>query len=288
MHNITLNNNELSLRCRLQGGALLNLATPDGVNILRPTINPLAPPGECALFPMLPMANRVEGNAFHWRGKRISLPSSPYDERFFLHGDGWLRPWTLEQRQPDSVTLALASVLPGVCRYDARLRYQLQGGTLLATLGITNTDDQPFPFGLGFHPFFTKTPAMTLWFEGNGYWPEREHHLPAPWRDTLPAGWNFSSPRVPGDKWINNAFSGWPGRAALHDALDGSIVTLSSSADILMVYQPDGSDFICLEPQTHPVNAHRQPGLPGLAILEPGESVTLAMQISRTVQQGAA
>ncbi|WP_213990222.1 aldose 1-epimerase [Sodalis sp. dw_96] len=283
MHIITLNNAGLSLQCRLQGAALLNLVTSDSVNILRTTKNSLAAPGECALFPMLPMANRVEGNAFDWRGQRVKLPSSPYDERFFLHGDGWLRLWTLVQQQPDSVTLALESALSGVCKYDARLCYQLQGEALLATLSITNTDDQPFPFGLGFHPFFTKTPATTLWFQGNGYWPEREHHLPAEWRDTMPAGWDFSSPRVPGKGWINNAFSGWRGRATLHDTHDGSTVTLSSTADILMVYQPADSDFICLEPQTHPVNAHNLPGLPGLAILAPGESLTLEMQISHTV-----
>lgn len=283
MHIITLSNDALSLQCRLQGAAVLNLTTSDGVNILRPAISPLAAPGECALFPLLPMANRVEGNAFPWRGQQVSLPSSPYDVRFFLHGDGWLRTWTMIQNRPDAVTLALTSTLPGVCKYDAQLCYELQGSALFATLTITNTDNTPFPFGLGFHPFFTKTPTMTLSFQGSGYWPEREHHLPAEWCNTLPSAWDFSVPRIPGNEWINNAFSGWRGRATLYDSHDGATVTLSSTTDILMVYQPADSDFICLEPQTHPVNAHNLPGLPGLVILGPGESMGLTAQMSRTV-----
>lgn len=283
MNIITLSNDCLSLQCRLQGAALLNLTTLDGIPILRPATHPLVEPGACALFPMLPMANRVAGNAFQWRGRTVTLPPSPYDERFFLHGDGWLRPWTLAARGPDSATLALTSALPGVCRYRAELTYRLQGRALLASLRITNIGDGAFPFGLGFHPFFIKTPAMALSFQSNGYWPEGEHHLPAEWRNAPPAEWDFSTPRIPGEAWINNAFSGWRGRASLHDGRDGSTVTLSGDAGILMVYQPAQSDFICLEPQTHGVNAHNLPEFPGLAILEPGQSLTTAMAISRTL-----
>lgn len=278
---ITLNNGILSLQCRLQGAVILNLATEEGQKILRPALNPLAEPGECAMFPMLPLANRVEGNAFSWRGRRIILPPSPYDECFFLHGDGWLRSWQLQDRQTDAVTLALDSALPGVCRYHAVARYQLQDNALLATLDITNTADTPFPFGLGFHPFLHKTAAMRLSFPARGFWPERECHLPGEWQSALPGNLDFTSPRIPGNQWMNYAFSGWTGRAVLQD--EDAIVTLSGSSDILMVYQPEHSDFVCLEPQTHPVNAHNMPGLPGLAVLQPAQSLSLTVSISRSV-----
>ncbi|WP_413722530.1 aldose 1-epimerase [Sodalis sp. RH24] len=279
MNSITLSNEALVLRCRAQGGAVLSLATRSGIAILRPARDPLAPPGECTLFPMLPLANRVEGNAFNWRGRTITFPRSPWDERFFLHGDGWLSAWTVADSAPDAVAFSLSRTLTDICRYRAQLSYQLRDHALLATLSITNTDAQPFPFGLGFHPFFCKTPAMTLWFQARGYWPERAHHLPADWREEVPSGWDFATPRLPGAGWMNNAFSGWTGRAVLHDAGSGATVTLDSATDILMVYQPQNSDFICLEPQTHPVNAHNQPGMPGLAVLAPGGTLRLAMRI---------
>jgi aldose 1-epimerase len=281
MNIITLNNDTLSLQCRLQGAVILNLVADDGQSILRPALNPLAEPGECAMFPLLPLANRVAGNAFPWQGRRIALPRSPYDERFFLHGDGWLRTWRMLDLQPDAVTLDLDSWLPGMYRYHATACYQLQANALLATLNITNTADSPFPFGLGFHPFLAKTAAMRLSFPAQGYWPEQEYHLPGEWHSGLPADLDFTSPRIPGSQWINNAFSGWRGNAELAD--DDAIVTLRGSTDILMVYQPEQSDFICLEPQTHPVNAHNLPGYPGLAILEPEQSLNLTISISRSV-----
>ncbi|HEY0208911.1 aldose 1-epimerase [Acerihabitans sp.] len=281
MNSITLSNDALVLRCRPRGGALLSLATRGGIDILRPAAHALAPPGECSLFPMLPLANRVEGNAFTWRGRLVTFPPSPSDPRFFLHGDGWQADWTLEQCSPDAVVFSLAGALPGVYRYQARLGYALRGNALLATLSITNTDAGPFPFGLGFHPFFCKNPATTLSFQARGYWPERAHHLPAAWREAVPVGWDFSTPRLPGEGWINNAFSGWTGRAVLHDAGSGAAVTMESATDILLVYQPENSDFICLEPQTHPVNAHNQPGLPGLTVLAPGGTLRFAMRIGR-------
>ena len=40
------------------------------------------------LFPMVPLANRVAGNRFSFRGREIILPNHQADARFFLHGDG--------------------------------------------------------------------------------------------------------------------------------------------------------------------------------------------------------
>ena len=54
---------------------------------------------------------------------------------------------------------------------------------------------------------------------------------------------------------------------------------MRSTAPLLMVYQNDKADFICLEPQTHQVNAHNLPGRPGLRMLSEGESLLLTMEI---------
>ncbi|MBV8041725.1 MAG: hypothetical protein JO226_03690 [Pluralibacter sp.] len=40
-----------------------------------------------------------------------------------------------------------------------------------------------------------------------------------------------------------------------------------------------GQSFLCLEPQSHPVNAHRMPGQPGLVLLQQGEETSLSMSI---------
>ncbi|MDX5629614.1 MULTISPECIES: aldose 1-epimerase [unclassified Brenneria] len=281
---IELSNSFLALRLRLQGAAVLALNDCRRVSrpLLRPAPSPDASVGECSLFPMLPLANRVEGNGFMREGRRYQLPSSPMDERFFLHGDGWIRPWTLVERQASTVCLALESNVPGLYHYHAYLHYGLMENVFYATLQLTHLAETPFPYGLGFHPFFVKTPATELQFECGGYWPERECHLPGKWRSELPNALDFQLPRNPGDIWINNAFSDWPGSARLYDDIEGHSLTLYSDAEYLMVYQPQGKQavpFICLEPQTHPVNAHNHPQLPGLKLLRRGETCTINMRL---------
>lgn len=61
----TLNNPHLRMRVSAQGACLLGLEDDKGRPLLRDT--DLAQPwhpGQSALFPMLPLANRVAGNRF--------------------------------------------------------------------------------------------------------------------------------------------------------------------------------------------------------------------------------
>jgi len=249
-----------------------------GDEILRPT--PVATAnGDCALFPMLPLANRVAGNAFNWQGKVCRLPASQADERFFLHGDGWLLPWRQLEKTANYVTLVLESRVEGLYHYRALLTYGLWDNVFSAMLQLTHLAETPYPYGLGFHPFFARQQDTRIQFDCEGYWPERQHHLPGKWQSTLPAELDFQTAQIP-QGWINNAFSGWSGQAQLWMPATGRRITLLSHTPYLMVYQPEShADFICLEPQTHPVNAHNHPQLPGLRVLGPGESVTLEMRV---------
>lgn len=56
-------------------------------------------------------------------------------------------------------------------------------------------------------------------------------------------------------------------------------VTISAQTPWLMLFRMPGESFLCLEPQTHPVNAHHMPGQPGLRMLGSGEQCRFAMEI---------
>lgn len=277
---IELVSETLCLQLRLQGAAILRLTDRrSGGEILRPSPKGVSASGDCALFPMLPLANRVAGNAFSWQGKTYRLPASPVDEQFFLHGDGWLLPWRQLESTKNYVTLVLESRVEGLYHYRALLTYGLWGNLFSAMLQLTHLAEVPFPYGVGFHPFFTRQPDTQAQFDCDGYWPEGQFHLPGKWQSTLPAALDFQRAGVP-QGWINNAFSGWSGQAQLWTPTTEQRITLLSHAPYLMVYQPESqSGFICLEPQTHPVNAHNHPQLPGLRVLGTGESMTLEMRI---------
>ncbi|MFS3822681.1 hypothetical protein ACK6T0_21180, partial [Citrobacter freundii] len=57
-------------------------------------------------------------------------------------------------------------------------------------------------------------------------------------------------------------------------------VTILAQTPWLMLFRMSGEEFLCLEPQTHPVNAHNMQGQPGLQVLAQGERCHFAMQIS--------
>ena len=275
----TLQNPYLRMRVTSLSAAVLSLDNrDDNQPVLRPwRENGHFHAGDSALFPMLPLANRVAGNCYVQGRSVIHLPGKAGSPDGFLHGNGWLKRWEVSDCQPDALTLQVSAREACGFDYHARLTYALAAQRVSAKLVITHCGSTPMLYGAGFHPFFAKTPQTRLHFSASGYWPEDERHLPLDWTPVLPDALDFSTPRIPGAQWINNGFSGWSGTARLLSA--GREVMLQSDALWLMVYQTQESDFLCLEPQTHPVNAHNMPGQPGLRLLANGERVTCEMTI---------
>lgn len=266
---LLLENAHLRMRVALQGGAVLSL---DSLTFHQPVLRAGRgeTPGDCGLFPMLPLANRVEGNRFTLRGREIPLPESPADDTFFLHGDGWISLWEVAEHHREWCVLRLRQRHACGFDYQAELIYQLQDNALHISLSLTHLGEQPMLYGGGVHPFFCVTPQSQIQFSASGYWPEGEQHLPLAWTDTLPADADFTAPQYGAEAWLNVCYSGWNGRATI--AHEQMCVTLCAPTSWLMLFRMPGEPFICLEPQTHPVNAPRSAGQPGLVMLTPGET----------------
>ncbi|AIJ07118.1 Aldose 1-epimerase [Edwardsiella anguillarum] len=272
---ITLENAYLQMRVDPQGGRVLSLFSR---TFQRPVLYEAAEPG--ALFPMLPLANRVAGNRFWLQGREVTLPQSPADAQFFLHGDGWLKRWQVAAQSAGGCELRLESRHDCGFDYQARLRYTLTENALQAELHLTHRGERPMLYGLGFHPWFPFSPGTRAQFSASGYWPEGDTHLPREWQPVLPPAADFSQPQAGCDEWLNVCYSGWSGQARLLD--DVMCIMLFAQTPWLMLFRISGQPFLCLEPQTHPVNAHRQPGQPGLLMLQKGESARFAMTIMVT------
>lgn len=128
----TLSNPHLRMRVSSQGACLLGLEDSEGRPLLRET-DSTAPwhPGQSALFPMLPLANRVAGNGFELWGEQHRLPESEADPAFFLHGEGWLHHWQPVALTTSSVTLQL-SRRNDPFHYLAEIDYRLHERSLVA------------------------------------------------------------------------------------------------------------------------------------------------------------
>lgn len=235
-----------------------------------------------ANFAMVPFGNRVEGNAMCFAGRDYAFQPNSSDP-LYLHGDGWLSLWQLDDASPEHVRLSFSRSADRVSPYVylARQEIRIAGNRLVLALSVENRGEVALPFGLGQHPFFVRTPATRLTVAADRCWSERRGYLPD-MPGPVPGDLDFSSGKLLPQRWVNNAFEGWNGRAAIAWPELGIEAVLEADAafDRFMLYMPlDRTDFFCFEPMSHLPNGHHLPALGGLTPLAPGEVLSGKMTI---------
>ena len=236
-----------------------------------------ATPRRLACYPLVPWSNRIAGGGFAgpdgWFDLTANSPSDPLP----IHGSAWQQPWQVSAQNATEIVLQLDSQLPFA--YRAVQRFRLHRGRLDIELQVTHLDERAAWHGLGWHPYFPRSPHTRLRVAAEQFWqcdPSRLSTALA----ALPAGWNFAEPRELPAEQIDNAFSGWNGYCEIIQADAGyRLLCHSQGADYFILYTPAGQDFFCFEPVTHPVNAHHLPGQPGLRLLRQGQSSQLAFRL---------
>ncbi|GAB5505084.1 MAG: aldose 1-epimerase [Rhizobiaceae bacterium] len=280
----------LTVEVETAGGAILSAATRDG----RPVLSNGSAVGSAdrtVCFPMVPVCNRVEGNAFSFRGKTYRLAPNA-DDPLYVHGDGWLGAWRDTGHEADEVRLMFDKEVAdgGPFAYRAEQTIRVDGTRLELRLGVTNRAAEPMPFGLGFHPYFPRTAQTTLHAAASDWWTEGEGSLPSV-RRPISGEVDFSKARRLPESRLNNGFEGWEGQARIlwpENGL-GADVAASSNLGRYMIYAPtETPDFFCFEPMSHTPNAlaHADDDLAGLRVLAPGERLEVSMTISVFEAQG--
>lgn len=242
-------------------------------------------PLRASCFPLLPFGNRVAGNRFTAGGQDYSLePNQPWDSHY-LHGDGWLSLWTVEQISDAAARFTLRhAAQPGQpYAYEAAIDYIVTEAPALAvTMTLRNTATAAMPFGLGLHPYFPLTPETRLHARAARFYTEDAAFMPGP-EAPRPADLDFTRPARLPRRWLNNGFAGWDGRAritwpecrlALAIDADGAFsyyfLFMSDTA-----FEPGfAGEYFCFEPMTHQADGHHAADLGGLALLAPGEVMT--------------
>ncbi|MHA1553734.1 MAG: aldose 1-epimerase [Alphaproteobacteria bacterium] len=232
---------------------------------------------------LAPFSNRIAGGGFTHDGVFHEIAPNLDGEPYPIHGDGFQRAWDVVEASPRAVHLVLRDGAIGPFRYRADLTYRLDAGRLSAGLTLANTGERRLPFGGGFHPWFPRRIDTRLQFHATGLWLEDARHLPT---EHVGLGsrpdWDFATARRLPREWINNAFTGWPGRAVIRQPETGLVVEITGSdkLSVAIVFSPDErADFFCFEPVSHAVDAHNQPQLSGLTELETGETMAFSMSI---------
>ncbi|SCX29635.1 Aldose 1-epimerase [Agrobacterium sp. DSM 25558] len=240
------------------------------------------PQGDMASFPLVPFGNRVEFNRFQI-GDQIHWLQPNSTDPLYLHGDGWLRDWQVEAVDDEAIDLTLRQKPDHITPYDytARQRISVDNDTLRLDLSVTSMAADPMPFGLGHHPFFIRTPLTRITASVADCWSERDGHLPGG-KDALPHDLNLTAGSALPNRFLNNAFGGWNGRASI-DWVDLGLaaeIDTTPHHNVLMLYAPlDRQEFFCLEPMTHLPNGHHMTNFGGLALLHQGMTIHSCMTI---------
>ncbi|WP_437887452.1 aldose 1-epimerase [Phytobacter sp. V91] len=238
---------------------------------------------ESSCFPLVPFGNRVSGNGFQWQGKSYQFSPNVDWDSHYLHGDGWLNLWQLNEKTPSSLSLAYRQC-SGVYRYRAQQHFQLSDSALSVTLTVTSESDETLPFGLGWHPYFPLSEDTRIEAPACGYWLEREQWLAGEYQDALPAALDFNHPAPLPRQWVNNGFAGWDGKASIRQPGYGLRMHTEPAAPCYFIFVSDPAfdkgyafDFFCLEPMSHAPDDHHRPQAGKLVALKPGESLSQTM-----------
>jgi aldose 1-epimerase len=266
----------------------------NGKPVLRPTPNDALAASDVqrlSSFPLLPFSNRIADATLRWRGStyplRRYIPELPHA----IHGNGWRRAWNVLERAPARATLELVHDATGErvrewpFPYRARQRFELADDTLTMTLAIQNVGDAPFPFGLGWHPYFPRSAAVVLGFAADAVWQTDSTVLPTQ-IEPVPAQWGFAPPRPIADTRLDHCFAGWRRPATLYwpEQRLRAAIDADPACAHLVVYVPPERDYLAIEPVTHMTDAFNRADAgqrdTGTRVLAPGAGFSCTMHIS--------
>ncbi len=266
------------------GGALAGMRFR-GREVLRRAPPGAAEPLSSAGFPLVPFANRIANGRFRFGPRQVQLARNAPGQLHPLHGQSWRAPWAVESHDARQAVLAF-EYAPGEWPwpYRAQQVFTLRESGLEVRLTLENRASEPMPAGIGWHPYFRRTPLTRLRAEVAGVWLADEQCLPsslAPARRIV--DWSRGE-RLP-EKLIDHCYTGWSGRADIVMPEEQLCVRIEAGEPLrwLHVYVPPGESFLCVEPVSHmpdALNRAESPAVSGLRVLPPGGTLAGAVTLA--------
>lgn len=236
-------------------------------------------PRHSAGYVLAPYSNRIADAAFVWEGQAICLRPNFGQHPHSLHGFAWQRGWRCQAQSSRSATLVLDHPGDADWPWQCRVTQQITLGdrSLTLSLDLENLDTETMPAGLGWHPYFYRTPGVQLCFSARHVWVNDDRQLP--WHQVPVAEhWDFRKARPLGVDVIDNCYVGWSREALIYWPEYRLTLSLNASASLghLVLFTPQGRDFFGVEPVSHANAAlnHEQPHAQGIKRLSPGERLS--------------
>jgi galactose mutarotase-like enzyme len=192
------------------------------------------------------------------------------------HGFARLMPWRVLQSSGDALALGLASDATTLkrfpWRFQAQLSFQVRERSLQLLFSLENTDSEPLPFALGYHPYFQVRDSDKAHVQIDSRATQAFDNVR---KQIVPfAGFDLTQPEL--DLHLLDHHSQacslvWPDGSALRMQADPEFV-------VWVVWTLAGRDFVCLEPWTARGNALSS-GQDVLTV-EPGKTRNIQLELS--------
>ena len=272
-----------ALRCDLSpalGGCVAGLWYADQPVLRSTPVAELQSPRVSASYPLIPYSNRIGYGQLQWAGQQTELPKNFAPEPHAIHGVGWERAWAVQEAGATHAVLTYAHQADASwpMAFDATQWITLSDHALELRMAITSRASHAAPVGLGWHPYFTKSPASHIAFHAKGRWEMSEDKLPTERLAHTGLLTDCS------DLQVDHCFDGWDGVLVLTEGV--LRMRVSSNLDRLVVFTTPGRDNIAIEPVSHVNNALAlaaktgvSPQSLGIRVLQPGETFEASMRV---------
>jgi aldose 1-epimerase len=174
---------------------------------------------------LAPWPNRLDEGHYRFAGHDAHVALNEPEHDCAIHGlVRWL-PWRLEERSAEWIRLSVMLHPSPAYPFSLvlELGYLLDGEGLSVDVAASNADDEPLPFGIGFHPYFEPGPGGV---DAAGLYVPATSRLPLDGR-SMPIG--GPSPVLSGDAVCAFVGAGRPaaaqpvGAARLDESLSGLV-----------------------------------------------------------------
>lgn len=259
---------------------------------------------------LFPWPNRIAHSNFEWDGVVYHVPANDGLDRHSLHGfacfEGWTHFTPSDGDQDPSVTGVFRIARDAPDHLDEwpgnlvlSVKYTLTDDRLRIESTVSNPDDHPVPFGLGFHPYFTPLAADSiedcrLWVGASGFW-KLVDSIPTGQVEPADERLDFREAPQVGDRVLDDVLTDLPPfepeadglmtRARLVGGDVAMVMRCGESWRDVVVFTPPNRASIAVEPYTCPTDAVHLAAAgqdAGWRVLQPAGSWSGVVELSLT------
>ncbi|QOL24820.1 aldose 1-epimerase [Thalassotalea sp. LPB0316] len=239
---------------------------------------------EASNFPLVPFSNRIKNGRFTWQNQAYQTRLNFEPETSAIHGYGWQNAWQVDSQSETQLVLSyLGKEHDFPFSYRAKQIFSLDNKGLQHQLVIENLSDKTMPAGLGFHPYFVRTPKARITAKVEQMWAVDEQCLPTKLTH-IPNGLNQQGIKV-NEVVLDNGFSDFDGYAEIQwpEFNAGVDILADQHCKVLVIFTPENEDYFCVEPVSHCTDAINlaQQGVAntGVVALAPNDSFSISMKL---------